>query len=186
MGLLWAILMRTLGDTPERGDSGEIREGANRRPSMRFQPRLNVMRFSTRADDAQTDGLVVLELEFQNGLDDGLTHRQSVLRFALLDDAQTGNSVVVGQKSVQGQRDFHRTGDPDNVPDHEFESFRFFDSERQHALDLVPVKGATNQTDAFAHALSTSAILFEDSLHGSDHRLRHRIDLKVDALTDLG
>jgi len=152
---------------------------------MRFQPRLNVMRFSTRADDAQTDGLVVLELEIQNGLDDGLTHRQSVLRFALLDDAQTGNSVVVGQESVQGQRNFHRTGNPDNVPDHEFESFRFFDSERQHALDLVPVKGATNQTDAFAHALPTSAILFEDSLHGSDHRLRHRIDLNIDAVTDL-
>ena len=164
---------------------GEISKGANRRPSMRFQPWLDVVRLGTRPDDAQTDGLVVLELEFQNGLDDGLTHRKSVLRFALLDDAQTGNSVVVGQKAVQGQRDFHRAGNPNDVPDHEFEPFRFFDSERQHALDLVPVKGATNQTDAFAHALPTSAIPFEDSLHGSDHRLRHRIDLNIDVVTDL-
>lgn len=177
--------MATHEDTTQCVALGEICQRSDRRACVRLQPRLDVVRFGARTNDAQTNGFVVLELKVQYRLDDGLTHCQPVLSFAFFDNAQASSGVVVGQKSVQGQRDFHRAGNPNDVPDHEFEPFRFFDSERQHALDLVPMKGSTNQTDSLAHASSTSFILFEHSLHGRDHCLRHRIDLDVDAVPDL-
>ena len=45
-------------------------------------------------DDAQSDGLVVLELEFKDGFDDGLAHGQAVLGLALLDDTELRRECI--------------------------------------------------------------------------------------------
>ena len=68
---------------------------------MRLKPWLDVMRFSPRTNDAKTDGFVVFELQFQNCFEDGLAHRQPVLCFSFLNDAETHRTVVGCQESVQ-------------------------------------------------------------------------------------
>ena len=74
---------------------------------VRLQSWLDVLGLGARTDDAQSNGLVVLELEVKDGFDDGLTHGESVLRFALLDDTEAGCCVVRGEEAVECQWDFH-------------------------------------------------------------------------------
>ena len=74
---------------------------------MRFKPWLNVLGFGTRTDNAEANGLVVLELEVEDGIDDGLAHGEPVLRLTLFDDAEAGRCVVGGEEAVECQRNFH-------------------------------------------------------------------------------
>ena len=74
---------------------------------MGFQPGLDVFGFGTGPDDTEADFLVVFELQFQDGFDDGLSHGQTVLGLALLNNAQTRCSIVVRQESVKSERDLH-------------------------------------------------------------------------------
>lgn len=68
-------------------------------PRMRLEPRFDVVRFGTGSNDTETDGFVVRQLEFDDGFDDGLTHGQSVLCFALFDDAEAHRSIVGDQQT---------------------------------------------------------------------------------------
>ena len=120
---------------------------------MRLQTWLDVLGFGTRADDTEANGLVVLELEVEDGFDDGLTHGESVLRLALLDDAEAGCCVVRSEQSVQGKRNLHGTRHPDNIANREPVLFRFVGGKGQHALNLVPVERTAHQSYSLAHAM---------------------------------
>lgn len=84
-----------------------IDDGTDGSTGVRLQSWLDVLGLGAWTDDAQSDGLVVLELEFKDGFDDGLAHGQAVLGFALLDDTEAGCCVVRGEEAVECQRDFH-------------------------------------------------------------------------------
>jgi hypothetical protein len=68
---------------------------------VRLQAWFDVFGFRTRTDDAQTNGLVVLELEFKDGFDDGLAHGKAVLSFAFLNDTEAGCRIVRGKEAVE-------------------------------------------------------------------------------------
>ena len=62
---------------------------------MRFKPWLNVLGFGTRTDNAEANRLVVLELEVEDGFDDGLAHGEPVLRLTLFDDTEAGRCPLM-------------------------------------------------------------------------------------------
>ena len=64
-----------------------IENSSHRCTCVRLKPRLDVVRFSTRPDDAETNGLVVLELKVKDALDHRLPHSEAVLCFSFFDDA---------------------------------------------------------------------------------------------------
>ena len=91
----------------DSNQASPIDDGTDGSTGVRLQSWLDVLGLGARTDDAQSDGLVVLELEFKDGFDDGLAHGQAVLGFALLDDAKSGCCVVRGKEAVKCQRNFH-------------------------------------------------------------------------------
>ena len=94
----------------------QVYASSHGRTGMRFKARLDVMRLRSWPDDTETDGFVVLELQFKNGLDNRLTHCKTVLSFPFFDDTETDRSVVVGQKPVESTGHFHGTWHPNDLP----------------------------------------------------------------------
>ena len=72
-----------------------IDDGTDGSAGVRLQSWLDVLWLGAWTDDAQSDGLVVLELEFKDGFDDGLAHGEPVLRLTLFDDAEAGRCPLM-------------------------------------------------------------------------------------------
>ena len=117
-----------------------IENSSHRCTCVRLKPRLDVVRFSTWPDDAKTNGLVVLELKVNDALDPRLTHCEAVLCFSFFDDSETRGSVVGFEKTVEGQRDFHGPGHPNDFTNLQTLERSFFGCKRKHALHFLSVK----------------------------------------------
>ena len=101
------VLARPVGSRGGLFRTSPFDNSTDGRSGVRLQSWLDVLGLGARTDDAQSNGLVVLELEVKDGFDDGLAHGESVLRFALLDDTEAGCCVVRGEEAVECQWYFH-------------------------------------------------------------------------------
>jgi len=132
-----------------------VNDGADGCPGMRFKTRLDVMGFGAGPNDAKTDGFVVLQLQFNDGFDDSLSHGQTVLRFAFLDDAKAHRSVVRWKQAGQGQRHLHGSWHPHHLAQREPEVARFLGHISEHPFNFSSVEGAADNGYVSGHGFTS-------------------------------
>ena len=131
-------------------------------PCMRFEAGGDVFGFCTRANDAQTDGTAVFELEIDEGGEHRLTHRLTVHGLTAFDDAQGDDRIAsTSKQTLGGQGDFKGSRNPRWVLQrHRRLQFgRAGTNHSKHVLDLVLVKRPANHTDVVSYANASCALI---------------------------
>ena len=83
--------------------SGHRCDCSDRCAGVWLEPRFDVLGFRARSDDAEPDRLVPDELQFDDGSDHGISHREAMLGAALLDDAKAGGgaNLIAREQAIQ-------------------------------------------------------------------------------------